>query len=111
MSESSLRKILGVIEEQWVVGRRPNGRSLSRSEHHSLRQLLCVDRSSPPSRRRRFCFRECEPTRIKIEPKKVAECIVGYPVITTVFALDDQSVEIAGGGIFCLGPADWAVHF
>jgi hypothetical protein len=30
-----------------------------------------------------------------------------------VFALDDQSVEIARRGIFCLTPTDWAVplHF
>ena len=85
--------------------------TLSRSEHPSLRQLLCVDRRSTPSRRRRFCFRECELTCIKIEPKKVVECVVGYPVITTVFALDEQSVEITWGGFFCFGPADWAVHF
>jgi hypothetical protein len=78
---------------------------------YAMSELSCVDRRPSPPCGRPFGFHERGLTRIKIEPKKLIECVVGYSVVTTVFALDDQSVEITGGGIFYLTPTDWAVHF
>ena len=72
-------------------------------------QVSCVDRRPSSSCGRPLAFTRQRTDARQIQPKKVIECAVRYPVITTVFGLDDQSVEIARRGIFT--PRDWAVPF